>query len=101
MPGFRRETLVAIDAMTSALTIARHGIKAEDITSKSGRDVVTVADLAVEDAVRATLVDAVGFSVVGEEPGGEIVDRLLQELREQTKLPIEVIETEDVARIVE
>src|SRR5438093_13729975 len=76
MPGLRRETLVAIDAMTSALTIARHGIKAEDITSKSGRDVVTVADLAVEDAVRATLVDALGFSVVGEERGGEIVDRL-------------------------
>ena len=49
---FRAETLVAIDAVERALTIARRGIGADDITAKGGRDLVTVADVAVEDAVR-------------------------------------------------
>jgi fructose-1,6-bisphosphatase/inositol monophosphatase family enzyme len=48
---FRPETLAAIDAVKRALAIARRGIGAEDITAKSGRDLVTVTDVAVEDAV--------------------------------------------------
>jgi len=49
---FRPETRIAIDAVRRALNIARRGVSAKDITTKSGRDLVTVADLAVEDAVR-------------------------------------------------
>jgi myo-inositol-1(or 4)-monophosphatase len=70
MTAFRPETLVAIEAVKRALTIARRGISVEDVTAKSGRDVVTVADIAVEDAVRSILADA-GVLVVGEERGGE------------------------------
>jgi myo-inositol-1(or 4)-monophosphatase len=54
-----------------ALAIARRGIGAEDITEKDGRDLVTVTDVAVEDAVRGIVADALGFSVIGEERGGE------------------------------
>jgi fructose-1,6-bisphosphatase/inositol monophosphatase family enzyme len=68
---FRPETLVALEAVKRALTIAARGVDAEDVTAKDGRDVVTVADIAVEDAVRAIVGDALGFSVVGEERGGE------------------------------
>jgi fructose-1,6-bisphosphatase/inositol monophosphatase family enzyme len=50
---FRRETRVAIDAVKRALAIARRGIGAGDITAKGGRDLVTVTDVAVEDAVEA------------------------------------------------
>jgi fructose-1,6-bisphosphatase/inositol monophosphatase family enzyme len=68
---FRPETLVALEAVKRALTIAARGVDAEDVTAKDGRDVVTVADIAVEDAVRTIVGDALGFSVVGEERGGE------------------------------
>jgi fructose-1,6-bisphosphatase/inositol monophosphatase family enzyme len=68
---FRPETLVAIDAVKRALAIARRGIGAEDVTAKGGRDLVTVTDVAVEDAVRGLVADALGFSVIGEERGGE------------------------------
>ena len=68
---FRPETVVAIDAVTRALAIARRRIGAEDITAKGGRDLVTVTDVAVEDAVRGIAADALGFSVIGEERGGE------------------------------
>jgi myo-inositol-1(or 4)-monophosphatase len=67
----RPETLVAIDAVTRALTIARRGVGAKDITAKVGRDLVTATDIAVEDAVRGIVADALGFSVIGEERGGE------------------------------
>jgi len=50
---FRRETRVAIDAVKRSLSIARRGIGAGDITAKGGRDLVTVTDVAVEDAVEA------------------------------------------------
>jgi len=69
--GFRPETLVAIDAVERALELARRRVGAEDITSKGARDVMTATDLAVEDAVRGIVRDALGFSVVGEERGGE------------------------------
>ena len=68
---FRPETRVAIDAVKRALAIARRRIGAEDITAKGGRDLVTVTDVAVEDAVRGIVADALRFSVIGEERGGE------------------------------
>ena len=71
---FRPETFVAIDAVKRALTIARRDVSADDITAKGGRDLVTVTDVAVEDAVRRIVADALGFSVIGEERGGEAAD---------------------------
>ena len=68
---FRPETLVAIEAVKQAFTIARRGIGAEDVTAKGARDLVTAADVAVEDAVRGVVADALGFAVIGEERGGE------------------------------
>ena len=68
---FRPETLVAIEAAKAALTIARRGVGAEAITAKGGRDLVTAADVVVEDAVRRLLGDASSVSVIGEERGGE------------------------------
>jgi myo-inositol-1(or 4)-monophosphatase len=66
---FRRETLIAIDAVSDALRIAARGMG--DISIKTGRDIVTTADVAVEDAVREALKAALGQTVVGEERGGE------------------------------
>jgi fructose-1,6-bisphosphatase/inositol monophosphatase family enzyme len=68
---FRPETLVGIEAMKRALTIARHDVGSEDVSEKGERDLVTVADVAVEDAVRRILADAMSVSVIGEERGGE------------------------------
>jgi myo-inositol-1(or 4)-monophosphatase len=68
---FRPETLVAIEALKRALTITRREVGAEDVTTKGGRDLVTVADIAVEDEVRSIIADALSFSVIGEERGGE------------------------------
>jgi len=68
---FRPETLVAIDAVKRGLAIARRGIGGDDITAKGGRDLVTGTDVAVEDAVGGIVADALGFSVIGEERGGE------------------------------
>ncbi len=69
--GFRRETLVAIDAVERALDLARRGVGAADTTTKGGRDLVTATDVAVEDAVRSIVSHALGSLVVGEERGGE------------------------------
>jgi len=68
--GFRPETVVAIDAVTHAFAIARRGVAGGDVSTKDGRDVVTSSDLAVEDAVRRILTDALNCPVVGEERGG-------------------------------
>jgi myo-inositol-1(or 4)-monophosphatase len=68
---FRSETRLAVDAAQRALAIAGHGVGAGDVTIKAGRDIVTAADVAVEDAVRAVVADGLGFPVVGEERGGE------------------------------
>jgi myo-inositol-1(or 4)-monophosphatase len=62
---------VAIDAVKRALALARGGAGAQGVAVKDGRDVVTAADVAVEDAVRALLATALDFAVVGEERGGE------------------------------
>ena len=73
-PGapFRRETEVAIAAVGRALALARDGVGANAIASKGGRDIVTAADVAVEDAVREALTGALGIPVVGEERGGTV-----------------------------
>ncbi len=68
--GFRRETVVAMGAVERALELARRGVGAKDISSKGARDVVTATDVAVEDAVRGIVHDALGFPVIGEERGG-------------------------------
>src|SRR6266705_1194596 len=70
---FRPETLVAIDAVKRALTLARGRAGADDITAKGGRDLVTATDVAVEDAVRGVVTDA-RFPVIGEERGGKAPD---------------------------
>ena len=69
--AFRRETLVAVDAVERALDLARRRVGAEEIASKGERDPVTATDVAVEDAIRDLMTSAVGFPVVGEERGGE------------------------------
>ena len=68
---FRPETVVAIEAVKRALTIAERGVSAEEVTAKGGRDLVTAADVAVEDAVRSILAGALSVPVIGEERGGE------------------------------
>ena len=69
--GFRPETHVAIDAVQRALELARRGVGAAVTSAKGGRHLVTATDVAVEDAVRGIVSDAVGSLVVGEERGGE------------------------------
>jgi myo-inositol-1(or 4)-monophosphatase len=69
--AFRRETLIAIDAVERGLEIAQLGTGATDVTSKGGRDLVTATDVAVEDSIRHLLTDTVGLPVVGEERGGK------------------------------
>jgi myo-inositol-1(or 4)-monophosphatase len=54
------------------LAVARGG--AADVTVKEGRDIVTAADVRVEDRMRAVLGEALGIEVVGEERGGEAGD---------------------------
>lgn len=68
--AFRRETTFAIEAVQAAMRLARERAGADDVTIKDGRDVVTGTDVAVEDAVRAALADALGATLVGEERGG-------------------------------
>lgn len=67
---FRPETLVAIEAVKRAFAAARGGVAREEITIKEGRDLVTGADVAVEDVVRGVVGDTLGFPVIGEERGG-------------------------------
>ena len=70
-PPFRPETVIAIEAVKRTLTIAQRGVGGAEVTTKGGRDLVTAADVAVEDAVRGMMANALSFSVVGEERGGE------------------------------
>lgn len=69
---FRPETGRAIDAVAQALELAARSVGAAAITTKGGRDLVTTADVAVEDTVRGLLTTALGLPVVGEERGGEV-----------------------------
>jgi myo-inositol-1(or 4)-monophosphatase len=65
--GFRRETLVAIDAVEQAVQLARDRAGSRAVHAKGHLDIVTDTDVAVEDAVRGILLDALGIPVVGEE----------------------------------
>jgi myo-inositol-1(or 4)-monophosphatase len=67
----RHETAVAVGAVERALELGRRRAGAEELTFKGARDVVTGTDVAVEDAVRGVVGDALGLPVVGEERGGE------------------------------
>lgn len=68
----RAETRAALAAVDAGLKLMRRRGGADQITSKGGRDLVTATDVAVEDAVRASLLNAFPeWTVVGEERGGE------------------------------
>jgi myo-inositol-1(or 4)-monophosphatase len=64
---FREETVAAVAAVERALALAATGVGSEDVSSKGPRDIVTAADVAIEEALRANLGD---IPVVGEEGGG-------------------------------
>jgi myo-inositol-1(or 4)-monophosphatase len=68
--SWRRETDVAIGAVSDALDEARRRRGASELTMKGARDVVTATDVAIEDAIRGGLGGALGAAVVGEERGG-------------------------------
>lgn len=68
----RAETRAALAAVDVALELMRGRAGADRIISKGGRDFATDTDIAVEDAVRASLLAAFPeWTVVGEERGGE------------------------------
>jgi myo-inositol-1(or 4)-monophosphatase len=67
--GFRHETSAGIDAVRQALALAGRG--AGDVMLKGVRDVVTAADVAIEDAIRRAVGETLEHPVVGEERGGE------------------------------
>ena len=68
----RAETRAALAAVDTALKLMRRRTGADRIRSKGGRDLVTATDVAVEDAVRASLLaEYPEWTVVGEERGGE------------------------------
>jgi fructose-1,6-bisphosphatase/inositol monophosphatase family enzyme len=69
---FRNETELAIEAVSLGLRITTEHAATASIASKGGRDLVTDADLAVEDAVRALLGSRQRWSVRGEERGGDV-----------------------------
>lgn len=69
--SFRRETLVAIEAVERALELTASELLST-ITSKGGRDLVTATDIAVEDTVRGLLAESLDATVIGEERGGEV-----------------------------
>jgi myo-inositol-1(or 4)-monophosphatase len=70
----RPATHVAIAAVRQALAVVGEYQRAGRavVTPKSGRDVVTSADVAAEDAIRTMLAARTGVPVVGEERGGDI-----------------------------
>src|SRR5262249_13501048 len=66
----RSETIAAIDVVARALELAKRTNGPGEIACKSGRDVVTATDIAVEDAVRELLTRTSTTPVFGEERGG-------------------------------
>lgn len=69
--SLRAETRIALAAVRTARAIADSRRGADEITSKGGIDLVTAADVACEDAIRAELArELPGAVVVGEERGG-------------------------------
>jgi myo-inositol-1(or 4)-monophosphatase len=69
---FRPETRAAIQAVRHGLLLAHEQSGQAAVTPKAGRDVVTSADIAVEEAIAELIADRTGLPVVGEEGGGEI-----------------------------
>jgi myo-inositol-1(or 4)-monophosphatase len=68
----RAETDAAIGAARLARQLADSRVGADHVQSKGGIDLVTGADVACEDAIRAELLRAFpDYPVVGEERGGE------------------------------
>jgi fructose-1,6-bisphosphatase/inositol monophosphatase family enzyme len=68
----RAETDAAISAARLARCIADSRAGADAVRSKGGIDIVTAADIACEDAIRAELARAFpAYPVVGEERGGQ------------------------------
>lgn len=68
----RAETEAALGAVRIALDLMVRRVGADRVASKGGRDLVTETDVAVEDAVRASLLARYpDWTVVGEERGGE------------------------------
>jgi myo-inositol-1(or 4)-monophosphatase len=67
---FRPETRRGFDAVVRALELATQRVGTSAISSKGGRDLVTAADVVVEDLVREHLTATLGLPVVGEERGG-------------------------------
>jgi myo-inositol-1(or 4)-monophosphatase len=65
------QTAIGIARLAVALADSRQG--ADDVQSKQGIDIVTAADLAVEDLIRTKLGEAFpDHQVVGEERGGVV-----------------------------
>jgi myo-inositol-1(or 4)-monophosphatase len=69
---FRPQTGAAIQAVRQGLLLAREQSGRAIVTPKAGRDIVTSADIAVEDTIRELITDRTWLPVVGEEHGGEI-----------------------------
>jgi myo-inositol-1(or 4)-monophosphatase len=67
--GFRNEMVVAADVARRALRLAQEMAGTAPLV-KQGRDVVTGADIAVEDLITGLLSDAFDVPVIGEERGG-------------------------------
>jgi myo-inositol-1(or 4)-monophosphatase len=67
--GLRTEVAVAADVARRGLSLAKEMAGAA-ASIKEGRDVVTRADVAVEDLIARLLGDAFGTPVIGEERGG-------------------------------
>jgi myo-inositol-1(or 4)-monophosphatase len=71
--GSTRELEAAIAAVTAGLAVARERATwSLEVTVKEGVDVVTDADVAAEDAIRAVLTERTpDLAIVGEERGGD------------------------------
>jgi myo-inositol-1(or 4)-monophosphatase len=66
----RNEVVVAADVARRGLTLAEE-MAGGAVSIKQGRDVVTRADVAVEELITDLLATAFGMPVIGEEHGGE------------------------------
>jgi myo-inositol-1(or 4)-monophosphatase len=64
--------MVAVEAVRRGLALARQQAGSALVTPKAGRDIVTSADIAVEDAIRELIGERTCLPVVGEEHGGDI-----------------------------
>ena len=74
MHQFRLETRRAVEAVERALHLTAPGALVGELAPKGDRDLVTAADIAVEEDLRRALVNGTGFAVIGEERGGEVPD---------------------------